>query len=168
MRRTKYGAAHFLCPPVGRTALLPPTRARSLPSQNRRTSRRSPPSLRAEGVAISTAAVGCADRHINIENPGYTMLIGAIDVNTWCRRLPEGELPDGQERPPWGAPYGLAMTEVVVTWSHFAEVRWFRHVAQYPLSQQADSSPMLRTGEPLAHLFAGVRRLAMASTAERS
>ena len=34
--------------------------------------------------------------------------------------LPEGELPEGQERPPWGAPYGLAMTEVDGGWSHCA------------------------------------------------
>ena len=39
-------------------------------------------------VAISTAAVGCAERLINIENPGYTMLIGANRTDTWYRRLP--------------------------------------------------------------------------------
>ena len=43
---------------------------------------------RPKAVAISTAAVGCADGDINIENPGYTMLIGAVNVETWCWRLP--------------------------------------------------------------------------------
>ena len=73
--------------------------------QNRRTSRRSPLSLRAEGVAISTAGVGCADRHINIENPGYTMLIGAFGTDPWCWRLPRPDGPrnDGGER--WLVPF---------------------------------------------------------------
>ena len=29
------------------------------------------------------------------------------------RRLPEGELPAGQEKPPWGAAFGLAMTQKI-------------------------------------------------------
>ena len=39
-------------------------------------------------VAISTAAVGCSDRQINIKNPRYSMLIGAFRTDTWCRRFP--------------------------------------------------------------------------------
>ena len=37
---------------------------------------------RPKAVAISTAAVGRADRHINIEKSGYTMLIGVIGIET--------------------------------------------------------------------------------------
>ena len=31
--------------------------------------------------------------------------------------LPEGELPEGQERPPWGAGFALAMTVVDGGWT---------------------------------------------------
>ena len=48
-------------------------------------------------MAISTAAVGCGERLINIENPGCTMLIGAIVVDTWYRRLPRGFAPRNDE-----------------------------------------------------------------------
>ena len=57
-------------------------------------------------VAISTAAVGCAGMYINIENPGYTMLIGAI-------RSIHGA---GDCH----APVGLAMTVEDGGWSRFA------------------------------------------------
>ena len=63
-------------PPSLRGALAPHPRVASL-------------ALRAiHLLAISTAAVGCAERLINIENPGCTMLIGATVWDTWCRRFP--------------------------------------------------------------------------------
>ena len=43
---------------------------------------------------------------------------------------------------------GLAMTMVVVAWSRFYGTDRLQQVIPHPLSQQADSSPMLRTGEP--------------------
>ena len=42
----------------------------------------------------------------------------------------------------------LAMTVVVVAWFRFYGKDRLQQVIPHPLSQQADSSPMLRTGEP--------------------
>ena len=53
-------------------------------------------------LAISIAAVGCAGRSINMENPGCTMSIGTFRTDTWCRRLPR---------------LRLAMTVVIDGWS---------------------------------------------------
>ena len=53
-------------------------------------------------LAISTAAVGCAERSINMENPECTMSIGAFMPDTWYRRLPR---------------LRLAMTVVIDGWS---------------------------------------------------
>ena len=56
--------------------------------------------------------VSVPNASINIAHPGFSMLIGFPRIRLRRWRLPEGELPKGQERPPWGAACGLAMTRI--------------------------------------------------------
>ena len=69
------------------------------------------------GVAISSTMYPLEMHRLTSNDRDFLCEFTFHRIRLWRWRLPEGELPEGQERPPWGAGLtALAMTVVVGGW----------------------------------------------------